>query len=131
LFGEDPADPGDHFGAEEFDVAHPCLVGDPAGGVDEIEPVGIQQRDGLGEAFGDGIRRSDIERTLRDLGEELVVGGDAPAADPVPRVEKSWNTRTGSWVLSTVTAVPSLIVEVRPATAARNTDGAVFIWSSR
>ena len=43
--------------------------------------------------------------------------------DKTSRVEKRWNTRTGSSVLSTVTADPRRIRLVRTAIAARTTSG--------
>mgnify|MGYP003343246712 CR=1 FL=1 len=46
-------------------------------------------------------------------------------------VEKRWNTRTGSSVLSTVTADPSAMRDVRVAMAARITSGAETAKSLR
>ena len=46
-------------------------------------------------------------------------------------VENRWNTRTGSSVLSTVTAEPRQIREVRPAIAASTTSGAEIAKSRR
>ena len=51
--------------------------------------------------------------------------------DTASSVEKRWKTRTGSSVDSTVTAVPSRMREVRPATAASTTSGAEIAKSSR
>jgi hypothetical protein len=51
--------------------------------------------------------------------------------DTASSVEKRWNTRTGSSVDSTVTAVPRRMRRVRPAMAARTTSGADMAKSSR
>ena len=46
-------------------------------------------------------------------------------------VEKRWKTRTGSSVLSTVTADPSRMRSVLPAIAASTTSGAEIAKSAR
>jgi hypothetical protein len=51
--------------------------------------------------------------------------------DRASTVEKRWNTRTGSSVLSTVTAEPSRIRLVRAAMAASTTSGAEMAKSTR
>ena len=47
------------------------------------------------------------------------------------RVEKRWNTRTGSSEDSTVTAVPRWMRSVRPAMVANTISGAEMAKSSR
>ena len=51
--------------------------------------------------------------------------------DKASSVENRSNTRTGSSVLSTVTAEPRRIRRVRPAMAARTTSGAEMAKSGR
>jgi len=51
--------------------------------------------------------------------------------DSAWRVEKRWNTRIGSSVLSTVTAEPNTIRSVLPAIAASTTSGAEMAKSAR
>ena len=57
--------------------------------------------------------------------------GSARPFDSAFRVENRWNTRTGSSEDSTVTAVPSFILSVRPAIAASTISGEEMAKSGR
>ena len=55
----------------------------------------------------------------------------ARPSETASSVEKRWKTRTGSSELRTVTAEPSRILRVCPATAASTTSGAETAKSAR
>jgi len=74
-------DTGDDLAAEQLDVGHEGLVGQPAGAVLQVEAAGTQHAQVGGDLLGHSLWGSDVEGALWPgfVGEGLL-GGDREAA---------------------------------------------------
>src|SRR3546814_4452150 len=88
LLGELCSDQGGDLGAVELDGAHQLLVGERAGAVLEVEPIGAERARGAGDLGGDGLGRAHEQGALGTGGQLVLLAGERTPAALAARSEE-------------------------------------------